>query len=74
MIDLKYTVSIINSKWEPIKRNIKIEVLPRKDEYLFFDEKYHLVLNLVHRLSEKHEIFIIIEEVAKMDSINNEKK
>lgn len=65
MFETKYTVSILDSKWVPIKRNLKLKVIPRRDELIYLDEQYFEVLNVVHRLNTKQDIFIIINELAK---------
>ena len=65
MFETKYTVSIINSKWERIKNNLKLKVIPRRDELIFFDDKYHTVLNVVHMLNKKQDIYIIINVLAQ---------
>ena len=64
MFERKYTISILNSKWEEIKRNIKIDVIPRRDEFIYLDDQYYEVLNIVHTLDEKQDIFVIINELA----------
>jgi len=46
MFKKKYSISILDSKWIPIKRNVKMEVIPSRDEYILFDEKYYVVLNI----------------------------
>lgn len=60
----KHKISILNSKWEEIKRNIKIDVIPRRDEFIYLDDQYYEVLNIVHTLDEKQDIFVIINELA----------
>jgi hypothetical protein len=65
MNELKYTVSILNSKWVPIKRNVEMIIIPRRDEYLYIDKQYYGVLNVVHMLNEKQDIFIIVDEMVK---------
>ena len=65
MNEIKYTVSILNSKWHPIKRNVEIVIIPRRDEYFYLNEQYYQVLNVVHTLNEKQDIFIIVDELAK---------
>jgi len=63
MFQSKYTVSILNSKWEPMKRNLKLRVIPRQDEYIFFNEQYYEVLKVVHMLNKNQDIFIIVNEL-----------
>ncbi len=64
MFNTKYTVSILDSKWRVIKKNLKITILPRKDELIFFDEKDHEVINVVHTLNKKQDIYIIVNEFS----------
>ncbi len=63
MFKRKYTISILTSKWEILKRNLKVKVIPRQNEFLYLDERYVKVISVVHSLKETQEIFIIIEEM-----------
>jgi len=65
MNELKYTVSILNSKWHPIKRNVEMIIIPRRDEYVYMNDQYYEVLNVVHMLNEKQDIFVIVNEMVK---------
>lgn len=65
MNELKYTVSILNSKWFPIKRNVEMIIIPRRDEYIYMNEQYYEVINVVHMLNEKQDIFVIVNEMTK---------
>ena len=62
MFEKKYKVTLLDSKWSVIKRNVNLTVIPRKDEYLYFGGLYYEVLNLVHTLDDKQDVFIIINE------------
>jgi hypothetical protein len=62
MFKSKYKVTLIDSKWNVVKNNVKLSVLPRRDEYVFFDGLYYLVLNVVHVLDGKQGVFVIINE------------
>ena len=71
----KYTVSILNSKWHEIKKNIEMLIIPRRDEYIYMDDQYWEVLNVVHMLNEKQQIFIIVTEMGnkfKQQPIENQ--
>jgi hypothetical protein len=59
MLKEEYTVSILDSKWKEVKRNINILFIPRKNEYIYLDEQYYEVINIVHVINEKQDIFII---------------
>jgi len=62
MFKKKYSISMLDSKWIPLKRNIKLSIIPRRDEYIWIDEKYFIVLNIVHSITNKQEVFIVVEE------------
>lgn len=62
MFKRKYNTSLLDSKWNPIKRNLKLSIIPRIHEYIYYEDKYYMVLNVVHQLNDKHDIFIIVEE------------
>lgn len=62
MFKEKYKVSILDSKWKVLKSNVNFPIIPRKDEYIFMDEQYYEVLNIVHRTGKIQEIFVIVIE------------
>jgi hypothetical protein len=71
MFKRKYTVTLLNSKWEIVKRNVNFTIIPRKDEYVYLDEQYYEVVNVVHMLNKKQDIFVIINEVENKIQIKN---
>ena len=71
MFKRKYTVTLLNSKWEVVKRNVNFTFIPRKDEYVYLDEQYYEVVNVVHMLNKKQDIFVIINEVENKIQIKN---
>ena len=64
MFKTKYKVTLLDSKWNAVKTNVKVTVLPRRDEYVFFDGLYYLVLNVVHTLDGQQGVFVIIDETT----------
>ena len=62
MFKKKYTISILDSKWNQMKTNIKVNAIPRMDELIFVNEKYYSVLNIIHMLNDKHEVFVVVTE------------
>jgi hypothetical protein len=70
MFKKKYNVSMLDSKWIPLKRNINLSIIPRRDEYIWIDEKYFIVLNIVHSITDKQEVFIVVEEKEKITIID----
>jgi hypothetical protein len=59
----KYNVSLMNEKWEMIIENLKVKYIPRISELIYLDkqEQYYKVMNVIHNMTNKHEIFIIVE-------------
>jgi len=65
MFKTKYTTTLLDSKWSVIKNGVIFKVIPRKDEYIYYNDMYYQVLNVVHNLTLKHEILIIVEEFSQ---------
>lgn len=59
----KYNVSLMNEKWEMIIENLKVKHIPRISEFIYLDKEgqYYKVMNVIHNMTNKHEIFIIVE-------------
>ena len=70
MFKTKYTITLINSKWEVIDRNVNISILPRSNEYLFHNKQYYEVINVVHMLNKVQDIFVIIEPLTPNFSLD----
>lgn len=64
MFRKKYTVTLLNSKWEVVKRNLPFEVIPRRDEFIWFEEQYFEVVNVVHQIDKKQSIFVIVNQLT----------
>jgi len=62
MFRKKYVVTILNSKWEVFKNKESFITIPRSGEYIFSDEKYYEVLNIIHVLGDKKGVFVVINE------------
>jgi hypothetical protein len=63
MFKTKYNVTLLDSKWNPIKNNIIFNVIPRKYEYIYYIDRYYHVINVIHNIGKKHGIIIIVEEL-----------
>lgn len=55
----KYTITMLNSQWKVIKNNIKLEFIPRVDEFIWDGKNYYMVDNVVHSTENQH-ISIIV--------------
>lgn len=71
MFSKNYRISIINSKWHLLKNDLKLKLIPRKGEFIYMDEQYFEVLNVVHRMNKIHEIFIVVLETQEKDKLEN---
>ena len=73
--DKKYTVTFLNSKWEVVKSETKLNSIPQRDEYIYMNDRYYDVLNVVHSIDKTHQILVIIEETkTKFDVILEQNK
>jgi hypothetical protein len=72
MFNRKYTVLILNSKWEVLEKNVKLDILPRQKEYIWTGTKYYQVINLVHDIKKKQQISIIVEDLTNQEIIDNQ--
>lgn len=67
----KYTVKLINSKWDVIKSKITLTTIPNKGEYIFMDGQYFNIINIIHVIENEHKILIIIDETNPKIPENN---
>jgi len=75
MFKTKYKTTLLDSKWSVIKNGVIFKVIPRKYEYIYYNDMYYQVLNVVHNLTVKHEILIIVEEFSQkkvLETTNNQ--
>lgn len=62
MFSKKYNITLLDSKWNVIKSNVKLPTIPRRDEYVWHVNVYYRVLNVVHSTDDKQSTFIIVEQ------------
>ena len=76
MFSTKYNTTLLDSKWSVIKNNVKINVIPRKNEYVYYVDRYYHVVNVIHDLTTKHNVLIILEELTndKQSDLGGTKK
>jgi hypothetical protein len=65
MFNSKYLITLLNEKWEPLKK-IKVKSVPQVNEFLYFEDvqKYYRVINVVHQIAKKQTIIVIITEFS----------
>jgi hypothetical protein len=56
-------VTLLDEKWNEIK-SLKLKTIPRISELIFIDNQYYIVVNLIHSIVNKYELFIVIEKYA----------
>lgn len=66
-------VTFLNEKWEVIIEDFKVINIPRIYEIIYLDniDEYFRVVNVIHDISGKHEIFIIMEKYSDEDIFND---
>ena len=74
MFETKYTTSLLDINWNPLKRNVKLRIIPRTNEYIFLDSQYYKVINVIHSLNKKQDIFIIIDFLENNENKLDEKQ
>lgn len=59
-----YKITLIDEKWNVLKSNFKIKVIPRIHElfYLEDNKKYYRVVNVIHNIRKEQEICVVIED------------
>lgn len=65
----KYTISFLDSKWNPIKRHLKMSSVPRADELVYYEKEYYTVVNVVYTLNKTEEILIILEKTIMKNEV-----
>ena len=63
----KLYVTLIDEKWEVVKDKLFVKSIPRAGEliYIVEHEQYYKVLNVIHNISKKQDIFVVIENYDK---------
>lgn len=63
----KYKISVMNNAWEMIIPRIRVKYIPRSGELIYLTdlEQYYRVLNVIHNITNKQEIFVIVENYDK---------
>lgn len=68
MFNKKYKITILNSKWGVLVKTIKVSVVPNKNDYIWYNEQYHEVINVIHSLNEDR-VYVIVDEVSPQPTI-----
>lgn len=60
----KYSVTILDEKWNVVREKVKVKHIPRTHELIFLPEhnKYYRVVNIVYNFTKIQGIYIVIEE------------
>jgi len=58
-----YSITLMNSEWDIMLPSLKVKHIPRVGEliYLDSDKTYYNVISVIHNVSKKHSIFVIVE-------------
>jgi hypothetical protein len=63
----KSYITLIDEKWEVVKDKLFVKSIPRSGEliYIVEYEQYYKVLNVIHNITKKQDIFVVIENYDK---------
>ena len=63
----KHAILLMNDEWDIIIPNLKVRQIPREGELIFLDKEktYYKVITVIHNITKKHSIFVIIENYDK---------
>jgi hypothetical protein len=63
----KSYITLIDEKWEVVKDKLFVKSIPRSGEliYIVEQEQYYKVLNVIHNIGKKQDIFVVIENYYK---------
>ena len=71
MFDKKYTLTLLNSKWEVLKKNLPITFIPKKDEFIWIDEQYYEVVTIIHSINTVQSVYIVVNELSSKPFIKS---
>lgn len=74
MFRRKYSITIIDENWVRLVDNTDLRFLPRKDEFIFIESfgKYFKVLNVIHYLTKKQGIFLVVKPINDEIALKSE--
>ena len=60
----KRTITLINTKWEIIKPNIKVKYIPRWKELIYLEEadQYYQVVNVIYYLNNNEGVWVVVDK------------
>jgi hypothetical protein len=77
MFKKKNNIRFIDVNWKILKNDVKMNVIPKKNELIFFNEIYYEVVNVIYDISkiEKQQVIVVLTELKpKVDFklVNNQ--
>jgi len=71
----KPTITLLDEKWNVVGENIKVKFIPRTHElmYLKNEGKYYRVANVIHNLTNRMDVFVVIELYSDDDKLMEKK-
>jgi hypothetical protein len=63
----KIYITLIDEKWHVVKEKLFVKSIPRSGEliYIVEQQQYYKVLNVIHNINKKQDIFVVIEDYYK---------
>jgi len=74
MFKQKYSITILNDKWDII-REVKMINVPKQDELIYFDDIqiYYSVIHVIHQISKKYRIILVVKEFSNKIQLSEKK-
>lgn len=77
MFKKKNNIRFIDVNWKILKNDVQMNVIPKKNELLFFNDIYYEVVNVIYDISkiEKQQVIVVLTELKpKVDFklVNNQ--
>lgn len=77
MFKKKNNIRFIDVNWKILTNDVKMNVIPKKNELIFFNEIYYEVVNVIYDISkiEKQQVIVVLTELKpKVDFklVNNQ--
>ena len=57
-------IYIMDGQYNIIKSNIRLGFIPHSDNLICFDsiDDYFMVIKVIHKISDRHEIWVVVEQ------------
>ncbi len=69
----QHSVSVLKNDWTYLKEVIKVTHVPRIGEVISIDNTYYNVLGVIHNISNKQGIFLVVDKLEDNNKVVKDK-